>query len=144
LLDPACNEGGAASDWWLGGSKFQWAVSTQCFYGAWRRVLGYGAPIAIFAVRDVQNASGCALWITDYAMVEAGTTPPPPNPRVSGHELGHACNLWHLCVDDDIRNLMATGEPCEPDSNTFPNVADPRMADWQVLLVRASKHVTYS
>ena len=100
--------------------------------------------VTIFAVRSVANAGGCALWITDYATILAGTTPPPPSPRVSGHELGHACNLWHLCVDDDIRNLMATKAACDPDLNTTADVADPRMADWQVLLVRASKHVTYS
>jgi hypothetical protein len=140
MLDPPCDAGG---EWWLGGSKFQAAVTASCFYGAWRRVTGYGAPLAIFAVRDVEDAGGCALWITDYTVVEAGTSPPPPNLSVAGHELGHACNLWHLCVDDDIRNLMATGKPCEPDSDTRPDTDNPHMADWQALLVRASKHVTY-
>jgi hypothetical protein len=143
LLDQSCNAGG---EWWLSGTKFQAKVTGSCFYGAWRRVTGFGAPVAVFIVRSVPGAGGCCLWITDYATVDAGTVDPANafyGPRVIGHENGHACNLWHVCVDDDIRNLMAVGKACSPSSATLPDRIDPRMSNWQVLLVRASKHVTY-
>jgi hypothetical protein len=143
LLDPPCNPAG---EWWLPGSKFQFKVSTFCFYGSWRRVMGYGAPITVFIVRDTPGALGCGLGIVDFVTIDrAATLPSDPNqsPRTIGHEIGHACILLHTCVDDDITNLMATGEPCEPDSRTAPDRVNPTMHDWQVLLVRSSKHVTY-
>ncbi|MEZ5331985.1 MAG: hypothetical protein R2991_07990 [Thermoanaerobaculia bacterium] len=143
LLDVPCNAGGAGADWLPTGSGFQLKASTHCFFGAWRRVVGYGAPVTCFFIRSIPGALGCALWITDYATIVGGSGLPPASPRALGHETGHACNLWHLCVDDDNRNLMATGGACDPASATAADRADPRMADWQVLLVRASKHVTY-
>jgi hypothetical protein len=148
-LDPMCDPGG---EWWLGGAKYQWIMSSYCFYGAWRRILGYGAPVTIFVVRDVErdagafdSTDGCALWITNYVTIQAGISPliGAPVLRVAAHELGHSCNLWHLCVDDDVKNLMASQSACNPASPTIPDVNDPYLYDWQVLLVRASKHVTY-
>jgi hypothetical protein len=38
---------------------------------------------------------------------------------------------------------MATGTACTPDSFAEPDIVTPRLAEWQVHLVRASKHVTY-
>lgn len=142
-LDVPCNEAGAGADWLLTGTKFQWKTSTDCFFGAWRRVLGYGAPVTCFVIRSLPGTTnGCCLWITDYATIERDVVP-PSSPRVLAHEVGHACNLWHVCVDDDIRDLMGTQAACDPASTTIPNAADPRMDNWQVLRVRASKHVTY-
>lgn len=143
LLDVPCNEGGAAADWLGTGSGFQFKSSTLCFFGAWRRVLGYGAPVSCFIIRSVPGALGCALWITDYATIVGEPFVPPTSPRTLAHEVGHACNLAHTCVDDDNRNLMATRGDCEPDSPTEPDRANPRMGNFQVILVRASKHVTY-
>jgi hypothetical protein len=140
LLDVGCDAGG---EWGFNGSGFQFKSSTMCFFGAWRRVLGAGAPITVFYIRSIPNALGCSLWITDYVTIDGEGRVPHSSPRTVGHELGHSCNLWHVCVDNDIRNMMATGAPCDPDSTTDPDRANPRMADWQVLLVRASKHVTY-
>jgi hypothetical protein len=124
-------------------------MSSYCFYGAWRRILGYGAPVTIFVVRDVDrdaatgdSTDGCSLWITNYVTIEAGIAFPSAL-RVAAHELGHVCNLWHLCVDDDVKNLMADGGTCSPTSSTFPDFVDPYLDDWQVLLLRASRHVTY-
>src|SRR6185295_18677756 len=91
VLDPSCNAGGALAEWWLGGSKIQVKVSTLCFFGAGRRWSGYGAPVACFIVRSVQDRGGCALWITDFATVVSGVVP-PGNPALVAHELGHACN----------------------------------------------------
>ncbi len=150
ILEVPCNASGTAAEWWLGGTLFQWKASTLCYYGAWRRVLGYGAPVTCFIIRDVTGSLGCALWITDYATIKGEFTLPPTSPRTLGHEVGHASNLWHLCVDLDNRNLMATqkGIPvisaCDPTpSVTLPDRSNPRMDNAQVLLVRASKHVTY-
>jgi hypothetical protein len=45
------------------------------------------------------------------------------------HELGHICNLWHL---SDTTNLMLATVGTQ--SAVF---------DWQAMLVRASRHVSY-
>ena len=144
-LDPGCDSAGVGSEWLLGGSAFQLKVTTNCLFGAWRRVLGYGAPIACIFVRNVtmadgSNAVGCAFWITDFAVIERLSQ---ATPRTLAHEVGHASNLWHVCVDDDNRNLMATTGACSPQSTTIVNTADPRLSEFQVLAVRASKHCTY-
>lgn len=143
LLDPPCN---AAGEWWLPGSKFQFKISTLCFYGSWRRVTGYGAPITVFIVRDIPGALGCGIGIVDYVTVD-GMAADPANinysPRTIGHEIGHECTLWHVCVDDGITNMMATSGACDPDSNTASDRVNPVMEGWQALIVRASKHVTY-
>jgi hypothetical protein len=146
MLDVPCGAGGVATEWLLGGSQFQLKSSRLCFFANWRRVTGYGAPVACFFIRSipVTGSLGCSLWITDYVTVVGGVMLPPTSPRALGHEVGHSCNLWgHLCVDNDLRNLMATQTACSPRSTTLADRANPRMAEWQVLLVRASKHVTY-
>jgi hypothetical protein len=144
MLDPPCDAAGVLADWWVPGQWFQHAVIQQCWYGAWRRVLGYGAPVTAFAVRSIPDASGCSLVVTDFVTVEVGVAPIPANPRVVGHELVHACNHpWHVCVEGDSRNIMATGTACYPESDDDPNLEDPRLCEWQVHLIRASKHVTY-
>lgn len=138
-LDAPCNAG---SDWLLGGTKFQLKSSTLCFFGSWRRVLGYGAPITCFIIREVPGDSiGCSLFITDYVTVDRVAV--NISPRTIGHEAGHSCMLWHTCVDDNVTNIMATTGACNPASGTEPDRVNPMMEDWQVLLVRASKHVSY-
>lgn len=139
LLDVPCDEG---TVWWTTGSKFQYRISKYCFYGAWRRFIGYGAPVTCFIVRTIPGSSGCTLWFTDYVTVQGGDVP-PGNPRVVAHELGHSCYLWDLCVDDtDINNLMATQHECSS-TTTVPDYGNPQIGYMQALLVRASKHVTY-
>jgi hypothetical protein len=144
ILDSPCNPSG---EWWLAGSKFQFKMSTLCFYGSWRRVLGVGSPITVFIDRSTPNALGCSLGIVDYVTVNGKTSVPggdDESPRTIGHEAGHACTLLHTCVDNEINNLMATGSPCEPDSSTDPDRFNPVMQDWQAILVRASKHTSYT
>lgn len=143
LLDVPCDAAGAGEDWLGAGSGFQFKASTLCFFGSWRRVVGYGSPISCFIIRSIPGALGCALWITDYATIVGEAFVPPTSPRTLGHECGHECNLVHTCVDDDNRNIMATGGACSPASATAPDRANPRLSNGQVLLVRMSKHVTY-
>jgi hypothetical protein len=139
LLDQPCNVG---ADWLLAGSHMQLKSSTLCFFGSWRRVVGYGAPITCFIIREVTGSGiGCSLFITDYITVDQDAV--STSPRTIGHEAGHSCMLWHVCVDDDVTNMMATGGACDPDSTTPADRANPQMANWQALLVRSSKHVSY-
>ena len=138
-LDVPCDAG---NEWLLGGTKFQLKSSTLCFFGNWRRVLGYGAPVTCFIIREVTGDSiGCSLFITDYVTVDTDAL--ASSPRTIGHEIGHASMLWHLCVDNDVFNLMATGGACDPSSTTAPDRINPIINNWQTLLIRASKHVSY-
>lgn len=143
VLDIPCEAAGAGADWLLTGSKLQKRTTNQCFFGIWRRVIGYGAPVTCFIIRDVVNDTGCSLWVTDYVTVEGASVPPHPIPRIFAHECGHSCNLLHRCVDDDPRNLMGRWENCNPPSSTPPDVVNPRLTEWQALAIRTSKHVTY-
>ncbi|MGE0523888.1 MAG: hypothetical protein AB7O60_12715 [Variibacter sp.] len=146
-LDPSCNADGFAADLGTAGSKFNLLMTTYCFYGAWRRIIGYGGPISVFFVRSIAGGrDGCGQWIVDFVTVTSPTPLSPGGPimppvedarRVTCHELGHATNLWHLDSNDNPTNLMGTPRP------TIGNVMDFQMYDWQVLAVRASKHVTY-
>lgn len=138
VLDPPCSDGIS----WTAQQQFQWKMSLYCFFQSWRRILGYGAPVTAFIVRQVDGAWGCGSWVLDFVTISGGTFP-PGNLRVIGHEIGHACLLSHRCVDDDIRNMMGTGTQCDPDSGTTPDYADPRMTNWQALVIRSSKHATY-
>ena len=146
ILDAPCS---AAGEWLLEGSILQLKNSTLCLFGAWRRVLGYGAPITCFVVRSMPAASGisaaggCSLVLTDYVGVVGDFELPPRGPSNIGHEVGHTCLLWHTCVDDNVRNIMAARAACTPTSGLTPDRVDPVLADWQAIIVRSSKHATY-
>jgi hypothetical protein len=141
LLDVPC--GSATSALGLPASGFQLKMSLLCFYGAWRRVSGYGAPVTCFIIRDVTDAIGCQVIFTDYCTMDGALTLPHPSPRTLGHEVGHACMLSHQCVDLDNANMMATQDECSPSSTTLPDRVNPRISNGQALTIRASKHVTY-
>lgn len=141
LLDIPCQDAGPIFGTIM--SRLQLKSSTLCFFGAWRRLTGYGAPVTCYIIRSLPDALGCNITLTDYATVQGGTTLPHPSPRTLGHEVGHACLLWHTCVDDDNRNLMATQGDCSSPSGTLPDRADPRIDDGQALLIRSSRHASY-
>lgn len=134
-------ESGVA-DWGTIGSKYQLTASRCCFYGAWRRVLGYGAPITCFTIRSIPGAAGRALFSTDYIRVVGGQRSTPDSPRTIGHEICHLVGLGHTCVDEDPRNIMATHE-CNPASPVTRDDANPRLSDYQAMVLRASKYATY-
>jgi hypothetical protein len=132
-LNVGCNAEGFFSDWWLGGSYIE-SVSAFCeFSDGWRRVLGYGAEIIVFVVANVEpdtatsSTVGCSFASSqNYVVVEANA-----GVSVAAHEMGHACWLSH--VTDDSGNLM------------WPSniAANPTLTDWQISLVRWSKHCVY-
>lgn len=125
LLDVDCGAGAAGEDLWLTGSYAELLSITDCFYGKWRRVVGYGAPIIVIVTRSVggRNRLGCSLGpLSDYVTIEGG------NPICLAHEVGHACSLWHV---DGANNLMNSA------------CGRTELDWWQVLLVRDSRHVSY-
>ena len=147
VLTAPCLLDGFVSDWGTIGSEFQLRTTRLCFTGAARRVLGYGAPIAVFIVRDLVGGLGCSLLMTDYVTVDgmaSDSTNLDYSPRTIGHEVGHACNLFpHECTRRDAANLMATDTACPGGAGPPADRIDPHISNSQALLIRASKHVTY-
>ena len=132
-LTPSCDVGGFFSDWWIGGSYYEFASTFCKFSDGFRRVTGYGGQIIVIVVDNVEpdtatfSTMGCSFASThNYVVVEA-----PANPAIAAHEIGHACWLGH--DEDDNGNLM------------WPSTlaADPTLSNWQVSLVRWSKHCVY-
>jgi hypothetical protein len=132
-LSVGCDASGFFSDWWLGGSFFEFSSSTCEFEEGWRRVVGYGAEIIVIPVLNVTPDSateftvGCSFTSThNYVVVE-----PTAGPAVAAHEIGHACWLSH--TPNESGNLM------------FPSnlAAEPTLTPWQVSVVRWSKHCVY-
>lgn len=125
-----CDAGGFFGDWWIAGSYFEFASATCKFTDSFRRVIGLGAEIVVFIVRDVtpENTNGCSFASThNYVVIEAK---PTDQAFVAAHEMGHACWLAH---DSDTANLM----------NPITPAADPVLTGLQVSLVRWSKHCVY-
>jgi hypothetical protein len=138
VLDPDCDLSGFGADLGVAGSKFNLLMMVHCFYGAWRRLLGYGAPVSVFFVRSQQGgaAEGCGMWIVDFITVVGHVMPVSEDfRRVTVHEMGHATNLLH--VDGTGDNVMIMPRP------STTNVMDFIFYTWQILLIRASKHVSY-
>jgi hypothetical protein len=145
-LDVPCDADGFGADLGVTGSKLDFKASTKCFFGNFRRVIGYGAPITGFVIRSVPDDSGgcgdygCGLWLTDYITIRNQPCRGEGsliNRRVAAHELGHTGTLWHIGASSNPTNLM--GVP-------FDGSDPPRqitLSTWQILLWRASKHVTY-
>jgi hypothetical protein len=140
LLDVRCDAVGMREDLKLVGSQFQLKGQAGCFWANWRRVLGLGAPVTIFIVRGIDQGTqspkgGCALWWPNYLTIAAADLTAPRPRRVLAHELGHMCNLWHVC---DEPNLM-----CVITDGCSTCTRGPLLRFWQEMLFRASRHVSY-
>lgn len=125
ILEVECGVEAGGEDLTPAGSRFELLASTMCFFGNWRRVVGYGAPVTIFVVRTVGDASklGCSIGpLSNYVTIEGA------NPICIPHELGHACNLWHV---DGATNLMNA------------SCGRRKLDWWQISILRNSRHVTY-
>jgi hypothetical protein len=133
-----CDAGGFFEDWWLKGSWFEFVSKVCKFESNWRDVIGYGGELIAFVVNNVAPDStttatiGCSLsGTTNWVAIEGA---PPVDTSTMAHEFGHAMLLGH--EDTDRTNLMfgsATG--AAPSTMTLSN--------WQVSVVRSSRHVTY-
>jgi hypothetical protein len=128
-FDYSC-QNGVFNDLWLQGSYFELVTSLCKFRGGFRRFIGYGGQIVVFAVDNVvpDPAIGCSFGATtNYVMIEEN--------RVATtslvHEMCHSCLLLHR--DDEPDNLM------------FPtaSVTARNLTNWQVAIVRSSRFCTY-
>ncbi len=122
-----CDAGGFFNDWWLAGSYFEFATAGCKSKDSFRRVIGLGAEIIVFIVQDV-TPKGCSFTSThNYVVIEGKKD---DQAFVATHEIGHACWLAH---DSDTSNLM---NPVTPSTN-------PTLTNFQIALVRWSKHCVY-
>ena len=129
-LTVGCDAGGFFSDWWIGGSWFEFASATCKFTDGFRRVIGYGAEIIVFVIDDVTPppTNGCSFASSqNYVLIEAK---PSDQAFVAAHEIGHACWLPH---DGTATNLMFPSPP----------TAGPVVTNLQIATVRGSKHCVY-
>ena len=133
-LTVGCDAGGFFNDWWLAGSYFELATATCKFTDSFRRVIGLGAEIIVFVVRNVtpdtatSSTNGCSFGSThNYVVVEAK---PTDSAFTAAHEIGHSCWLPH---DSGATNLM----------NPITPMTMPTLTDLQISLVRWSKHCVY-
>ncbi|MEK6241493.1 MAG: M10 family metallopeptidase domain-containing protein [Escherichia coli] len=124
ILIVGCNQVAFGEDLGRAGSEFEFLMASLNARGNLRRVIGIGAPLIAFIVADINGFLGCSLGpLSDYVTVKQGHV------DCVAHELGHACNLPH---SDDAENLMFR-RGCTNDELTV----------WQVILLRASRHVAY-
>ncbi len=89
-------------------------------------------PVTIFVVRSVANGDkdGCSLGpLADYVVVAASSFSNPDSVSTITHEIGHACNLWHVRTQS---NLMWADIP-----------RGNNLSWWQKNLVRSSRHVYF-
>jgi hypothetical protein len=121
-LNVHCDDGAWQEDMDAAGAYFR----HLCAGTTGRKLLGYGAPVTVFIVRDISNKGGCSLGpLTDYVTLEAGMLARATT--LLAHEVAHACGLWHSKNKD---NLM------------YPVGPGSELAGWQVALLRNSRHVT--
>ena len=139
VIDPKCGKATLVGETFSDGTEKRHAIARDtCFYGNWRRILGYGAPLVVFHVRRILTAQGnlvtddgavaggCAPGTTDHVFTTSGA----PD-RTLAHEFGHKCLLEHTEAGD---NLMTPSYGNDPGAN---------LDLWQVLLIRNSRYVTY-
>ncbi len=114
-------------------------------------IVGYGAPVTVFVVRDVEGKLGCSLGpLTNYVTVDVEgfeyddpsppviddvVVPTPKPPSTLAHEVGHACSLWHPLgwPESGRGNLMY------PDVEGRGKILELH----QRSVARASKHITF-
>jgi hypothetical protein len=134
-LDVNCDLAGWGDDFMEAGSQFEKKMSWDGFWGNTRRIVGYGAPVCVFAVRSFKPGEdgrpdvGCSMGpLSNYVTVNFNDSGDPTFSTMA-HELGHACSLFHV---SDSTNLMIHNEP-------HPSFLD----SGQVFLLRTSRHVTF-
>lgn len=121
-LDVDCGTGAWGDDLWLPGGYFERQLK-RCALGGLGRLIGYGAPVAVFAVRDVKDKQGCSLGpLSNYVTVEGSS------PICFAHEISHTLGLWHVDESNNLAN---------------PSCGGKKLKKWQRMIIRNSRHVTY-
>jgi hypothetical protein len=142
-LDVNCDSDLLVDDLGVVGSKFNIKLSWDLFFSGWRRLIGYGAPVGVFAVRSFKDGmhTGCSNGpLADWVVVifAAGDN------RTLAHELGHACTLVH---PGDTRfwplSELASKDPCNLMVPGKEGGVGFQLSTGQIVVLRASRHVTY-
>lgn len=121
-LDVHCDDGAWQDDFGQAGAYFRRAIAKN----AAGTLVGYGAPVTVFIVREISLKGGCSLGpLTDYVTQESRTVSAN---RLMAHEVAHACGLWH---SKETENLM------------YPRKPGAQLAKWQAAVLRNSRHITY-
>lgn len=104
-LDVGCNMAAWLDDLWLPGSYFEITANRVCFEGAWRRLIGWAAPVVVYVVRGVAGATdGCSLGpASDYVTIEGKDS------ACLAHEIAHACSLLHHGDKDNLLHPKCGG-----------------------------------
>jgi len=133
-LDVHCDAPAWREDFGIAGEFFSRHLARNIF----GMMLGIGAPVTVFIVRDVKDKAGCSLGpLTDYVTVapiglegrfRSGEDTGPLQAGTIAHEIPHACALWHV---GDRSNLM------------HPSTDGTQLSLWQKVVLRNSRHVTY-
>lgn len=151
--------GGFAEDLGTTGSAIELKELSKCFFGNWRRLTGFGAPVMVLVVRSIDGGLviGCGFGpLTDYVTIASfqavnttdanqddvpdfpGLTPlsilsaASPFSFTPNNTLAH--ELGHICNlwhVTDTSNLM------------FPGGTQSSLTDLQIGIVRGSRHVSY-
>jgi hypothetical protein len=123
ILDVNCKNPALREDLGLPGSEYAFLQTSFDAKGTARRLFGWGAPLTVFIVREINGFWGCSNGpLTDYVTVLGG------HGKCIAHELGHASNLWH---SPDKSNLMHPR-----------GCGGQELRWWQVWLLRSSRHVS--
>lgn len=120
-----CHFGAWTDDLFLTGSNFELYGNVYCFDGAGRRLIGWASPVVVFVVEDVVGSElGCSLGpFSDYVTIEAA------DPACLAHELGHAVYpWWHHSDPVNLMHSICGGT---------------QLREWQRILMRNSRHITY-
>jgi hypothetical protein len=119
-----CNQQALREDLGGVGSALERLALEAAYPSLFRRLLGLGAPIVVFAVPPLRGFLGCSLGpLTDYVTIDRS------DPSCLAHELGHACNLPHHRTPGNLMHPHGCRAP--------------RLERWQALLLRSSRHVSW-
>ena len=134
-LDVRCGENGYRDDFGYAGANFQIKIN-NLFWGNGRRLINYGGPLVVFAVRSYIPAGSiaCSLGPAHQYVTVRFT-----NSQYSllAHEVGHACALIHA---GGTTNLMISIPP----SPMPPGHLGLWLTNEQVFLLRASPRCVLS
>ncbi len=131
----------ASRHWVRGRIWFNAKVCRYCFWANWRRMIGYGVPIGVFAVRSIEcsfveglRCHGLASrGLMDSVFVDFNNDIcfMWPTYRLA-HELGHACLLQHSSARDNLMYKFSCNDGFIP-----------TLTREEVFRIRVSPHVTY-